>query len=106
MANQTAIPYIQTEPDLNQVQQNVNKVFRNMNNKVVALEDSVERLEIVGEVKLSTLTLAQFQQEAGSTWIESNGQSCVNTAYSKLTGNNLTPVVSVVGVNAYIKVNP
>lgn len=105
-ANQTQIPSVKTEMDsLNQVQQNVNKVFRNVDNKVTNLTTSVDQLEIIGEIKLSPLTLAQFQDQAGSAWIESNGQSSVGTSYAQLTGNKTVPSISISGTNSYIKVN-
>lgn len=103
--NQTSIPYIQSQPDLNATQQNVNKVFKNLNNKIFSLQQSNDQLQILGEVKFSALTLSQFQDEAGSTWIAANGQSCVGTDYSILSGNKIVPNVSVAGVNAFIKVN-
>jgi len=106
MSNQVQIPYLQT-PDnsLNQVQQNINKVLRNLNNQIVSINDSVEQLEIIGEIKLANLTLSQFQSTAGTNWILANGQSSVGTAYAQLTGNQTVPNISVSGTTAFIKVN-
>lgn len=104
-ANQTQIPVIQTsDKNIPQVQQNVNKVLRNLNDKITSLKTLVNQTEIIGEIKFASITLAQFQLIAGTGWILSNGQSCVNTAYSKLTGNNTVPNVTI-GINAFIKVN-
>jgi len=105
-ANQTQLPVIQTsDSSLTQVQQNANKVLRNLNNQITTLTTSLDQLEVIGEVKLSSLTLTQFQAATSTSWIEANGQSSVGTAYAQLTGNNTVPNVSVSGVNAYIKVN-
>ena len=106
MSNQIQIPSVKTEMDsLNQVQQNVNKVLRNLNNQIVSSSTSVSQMTIVGEIKLANLTLAQFQSIAGSTWILANGQSSVDTAYARLTGNTTVPTITVVGTTAFIKVN-
>ena len=106
MANQVQIPSVKTDDDaLNQTQQNVNKVLRNLNNQIVNNTTSASQLNIIGEVKLANLTLAQFQSFAGTNWILANGQSSVDTAYSKLTGNNVVPNITVTGTTAFIKVN-
>lgn len=106
MANQVQVPVIQS-PDSNvtQLQQNANKVLRNLNNQVVVLQGMVSEMEIIGEVKLAALTLDQFQSVAGLEWILANGQSSVGTEYAKLTGNNTVPTVTVAGTTAFIKVN-
>jgi hypothetical protein len=105
-ANQTQIPAVQT-PDnaMNQVQQNVNKVFRNLNNQIVEVQDSLGNLTIIGEIKLSPLTLAEFQEQASNDWIAANGQSCVGTKYNTVSGNTTVPNISVSGTNAFIRVN-
>ena len=103
---QTQIPTLQTPNDsLNQIQQNINKVLRNMFGQINTLTSSVDELEIIGEIKLSPLTLAQFQAQAGKGWIQANGQSCIGTQYSLLTANKTVPNISVTGANAFIKVN-
>ena len=106
MSNQTQIPYTQS-PDgvLNLVQQYVNKVFRNINNQLNDVQASVAQMNILGEIKFSPLTLSQFQAQAGDTWIEANGQSCVGTKYASQYGLNTVPTVSVSGCTAYIKVD-
>ena len=104
--NQTQIPVIQSaDTTTTQLQQNSNKVLRNLNNQITSLTTSVNQLQILGEIKLSPLTLSQFQTEAGSTWIAANGQSCIGTDYSNLTKNNTVPTITITGTNAYIKVN-
>lgn len=104
--NQRQIPVIQT-PDSNitQIQQNSNKVLRNLSNQVDSLNTSVDQLTILGEIKLASLTLAQFQSVAGTDWIAANGQSSVGTAYANLTKNLVVPNITVTGANAFIKVN-
>lgn len=104
--NQTQVPVIQTgTPSLTQVQQNANKVFRNINNQVVAIQSQVDQMTILGEIKLASLTLTQFQNIAGTNWILANGQSSVGTAYETLTGNKTVPTITVTGSTAFIKVN-
>lgn len=104
--NQTQIPVIQTpDQSTTQIQQNSNKVLRNLNNQITSLATSVDQMEIIGEVKFASLSLTQFQLISGTNWISANGQSCIGTQYSNLTKNNTVPNVSVTGVNAYIKVN-
>jgi hypothetical protein len=106
MSNQTAIPLIKTDDDsVNQIQQNTNKVFRNIYNQLSLVTSAVTELSIVGEIKLSALSLAQFQSIAGSTWILANGQSAVGTQYASKYGFTTVPTVTVAGTNSFIKVN-
>jgi len=106
MANQRQIPVIQ-HPDSTvvQLQQNTNKVFRNVSNQVTEAQTSINEMTIIGEIKLASLTLSQFQSVAGTNWIAANGQSSVGSKYASLTGNNTVPTISVSGANAYIRVN-
>jgi hypothetical protein len=104
--NQVQVPVIQSQdPTMTQVQQNANKVFRNINNQVVDLQNQVSQMEIIGEIKFSPISLAQFQAIAGDTWILANGQSSVGTKYASLYGFNTVPTITVAGTNAFIKVN-
>src|SRR5258706_4178591 len=106
MSNQIQIPLIHCKDgNLTQTQTNTNKVVSNLNNQIVALQNSVNQLTILGEIKLSPLTLAQVQNEAGNTLILANGQSVVDTEYAKLTGINVDPNITISGTNAFIKVN-
>lgn len=106
MSNQVQIPSVQTKDDsLNQVQQNVNKVFRNLNNQIVATATEVNEMIIIGEIKFAPLTLAQFQAQAGNDWILANGQSSVGTQYALMFKTNVVPNVSVSGTTAFIRVN-
>lgn len=106
MSNQTQIPVIQTtDGNLTQLQQNTNKVLRNIYNQIVSANAAIYSTIIIGEIKFSPLTLAQFQSTAGDTWIVANGQSCVGSIYSSLYGVNTVPNISVTGTNAFIKVN-
>ncbi len=104
--NQRQIPVIQT-PDnsVTQIQQNSNKVLRNLSNQVDDLNNSVNQTKIIGEVKFASLTLEQFQEIAGTNWILANGQSSVGTKYALLTGNNTVPTVTVTGTTTFIRVN-
>lgn len=106
MANQVQIPVIQT-PDGNvtQLQQNSNKVLRNLNNQINVLQGQMDQTEIIGEIKVASLTLSQFQSVAGTGWILANGQSSVGTKYAQLTGNNTVPTITVSGTTAFIRVN-
>jgi hypothetical protein len=106
MANQVQIPVIQNQDGaLTQLQQNTNKVLRNLNNQIVAAQISITQMTILGEIKLASLTLLQFQAIAGTDWILANGQSSVGTAYETLTGNKTVPTITIAGSTAFIKVN-
>lgn len=91
--------------DKTQLQQNANKVLRNIYGQLVPIQDFVTQNTIIGEIKFSPLTLAQFQAVAGDTWIAANGQSSVGTKYASQYGQNTVPNISVTGTNAFIKVN-
>lgn len=105
-ANQCQIPVIQTsENNITQIQQNANKVLRNLNNQINVLQTDVSQMTILGEIKLASLTLTQFQAIAGINWILANGQSSVGTAYETLTGNKVVPNITVAGSTSFIKVN-
>lgn len=105
-ANQIQIPQVTTNNnDLNQVQQNINKVFRNLNNQVVSLQRFESQNTILGEIKIANLTQAQFQGLAGDGWLLCNGQKCVDTDYSKLTKLTVVPNFTVSGINTFIRVN-
>ena len=105
-ANQTNIQYIQTQdPFINQIQQNVNRVFNNLFGKTTSLQTQISTFQGLGDIQLSALNLTQFQSVHGKTWILANGQSCIGTAYQAFTMNNTVPTISVSGANAYIKVN-
>lgn len=106
MANQTNIPIFQTNNGaLNLVQQNINKVFKNIYNQIVSNQETLNQMTILGEIKFSPLTLVQFQDQAGTNWIEANGQSSVGTLYAQTYKLNTVPNISVSGTNAFIKVN-
>ena len=106
MANQVNIPVIQTPvQSLTQVQQNVNKVLNNVYGQVSSIQSTVSKIQGIGDVILSPLTLMQFQTIHGTDWIIANGQSSVSTGYETLTGNKTVPTVTVSGVTAFIKVN-
>ena len=105
-ANQTQVPVIQTPNGaLTLVQQNTNKVLRNINNQVTGLNTEVSQIQGLGDVILSPLTLSQFQTIHGTDWILANGQSSVGTAYETLTNIKTVPTVTISGVNSFIKVN-
>lgn len=106
MPNQVNIPVIQTQvPSLTQVQQNANKVLTNIYNQLTTLQSSVSKIQGLGDVILSPLTLSQFQTIHGTGWIVSNGQSSVGTSYETLTGNKTVPTITVSGATAFIKVD-
>lgn len=106
MANQVQIPVIQgAGAATTQVQTNTNKVFTNLNNQITSLTSQINQTTIIGEVKLADLGVAQFQTQAGDNWVLANGQSSMGTAFSKLTGNNVVPTISIAGLMAFIRVN-
>lgn len=46
---------------------------------------------VIGEIKASMLTLAQFQAQFGTNWVLANGASATGTAYATLTGSTIVP---------------
>lgn len=105
-ANQRQIPVIQTENGtVTQLQQNSNKVLRNLSNNIDSIQTAIDEMTIVGEIKIANLSESQFQNIAGTNWLLANGQSCVDTNYSRLTGNKVVPTTSLTGINAFIRVN-
>ena len=105
-ANQIQVPVIQTQDsDMTQFQQNTNKVLRNLNNQIVSAQIDINQEIIIGEIKIASLTLDQFQNFAGTDWILANGQSSVGTKYAQLTGNNTVPTITVTGATTFIRVN-
>lgn len=104
--NQVQVPVIQTSVDsLTQIQQNTNKVLRNINNQVVTLQNTVNTIQAIGDVLFSPLTISQFQAAHSTDWIIANGQSAVGTAYEALTMNQTVPNITLSGAIAFIKVN-
>lgn len=105
-ANQRQIPVIQTQDGhVTQLQQNANKVLRNLSNNIVELQTDINQFTIIGEVKIASLSVEQFQSIAGSNWLLCNGQSCVDSDYSRLTGNNVVPTISLGGLNNFIRID-
>ena len=100
MVNQTQIPVLQhPDPIVTQVQQNTNKVLRNLGNQA-------NSANIIGEIKLADLSESQFQAQAGNNWLLCNGQTCSATAYASKTGNSTVPTISpLAGANYFIRVN-
>lgn len=104
--NQRQIPVIQTNTQaITQIQQNSNKVLRNLSNEIDSIQTDVSQIQGIGDIILSPLTLSQFQTIHGTNWIIANGQSSVSTAYETLTGSKTVPTVTVAGTNSFIKVN-
>lgn len=104
--NQRQIPVIQTaDANITQLQQNSNKVLRNISNQAISIQNSIDEMTIIGEVKIANLTVAQFQSIAGTNWLLTNGQSCVDTAYARLTGNKTVPTISLGSLNNFIRVD-
>jgi hypothetical protein len=91
--------------NLVQTQINANKVLRGLFNQIVDLNTFSSQNTIIGEIKFANLTIDQFQNIAGDDWILANGQACVGTSYSNLTGNNHVPTISLTGTTAFIRVN-
>lgn len=106
-ASQIQIPILHHDDAVvTQLQQNVNKVFKNFSNQTSSAQVEIAAMTIIGEVKQASLTVVQFQAVAGTGWLFCNGQSCVDTDYSRLTGNNVVPNITPVGgVNSFILVN-
>lgn len=100
MSQVVAFPKVQTQSrEVNQLQ----------NNAIAAVQQvssSIKKVSIIGEIKYSTLSLTQFQQQVGSDWVACNGASCVGSDYNILTGLLAVPNIAAVdGVNAFIRTN-
>lgn len=48
----------------------------------------------IGGTLRASLTLAQFQSQMGTNWIQCNGQSVVGTAYATLTAATVAPTIT------------
>lgn len=48
----------------------------------------------IGGILRASLSLAQFQNQMGTNWIQANGQSTSGTAYETLTGNAVAPNIT------------
>ena len=48
-------------------------------------------VHVLGEIKQSMLTVAQFQAEIGTTWVLCDGQSSVGSDYEAVTGKSTVP---------------
>jgi hypothetical protein len=110
MSNQVQIPVLQDPNGQTvQLQLNVNKVFRNLNNQLNSVQTSLDEMTVIGEIKTANLSLAQFQAVTGINWVLCDGSSCVATAYSKLTGNNTVPTITspfgISTINAFIRIS-
>lgn len=46
---------------------------------------------VIGEIKASMMTLAQFQAQFGTNWVLANGDSATGTAYATITGFTTLP---------------
>lgn len=68
---------------------------------------NVAGIHPIGGIYKAGITVAQFQAQMGTIWIEANGQSSVGTAYQTLTGNAVVPTLSpdVDGLTVMIRVN-
>ena len=98
MSDQVQIAIFKSDNnDINQIQQNVNKVLRNLSQRI--------ETDKLGDVRFSTLNLSQFLAAHGQGWIAANGQNCQDTAYGALFVQKTVPNIVVAGTNAYIKVN-
>ncbi len=92
---------IQTDDQkLNRIQTNLSNAFRDVGN-------FVSQTSLIGEVKFSPLSLAQFQQQVGSGWVNADGVTGVlRSSYNKLTNALVAPMVTApLGTNAYIRIN-
>jgi len=100
MAISVALPIVQT------TDRNVNQLQTNINQAIQQVANAVYLVTIIGEIKLSPLTLAQFQEQSGPQWVLCNGQTCTGSTYSSLTNNQKVPNISDLnGSHYYIRIN-
>ncbi len=98
--NTISFSKVQT-PDrtINQLQNNVLSTLNQIGN-------DVNTLLLIGEVKYSTLSLSQVQQQLGDSWVACNGASAVGSTYQQITGFKTVPTIATVsGLAAYIRIS-
>jgi hypothetical protein len=103
MANNNlfSLPKVQTSSRLiNQIQDNVRSQVAQ------GLQNAISASSAVGEVKGTTLTEAQLQDQLGGNWVVTDGRNVVGSKYQQLTGKNTIPTIAAVGdVTYFIRIN-
>jgi len=67
---------------------------------------SLAGIHPIGGTLRADLSVAQFQSQMGTNWIEANGQSSVGTQYEAITLNTVVPtIVDPDGLTVMIRVN-
>lgn len=100
MAIAVALPIVQT------TDRNVNQLQTNVNQAIQQVANAVFLVTIIGEVKLSPLTLAEFQNQTGKQWVLCDGSNVNGSTYTMLTNNQKVPNISkLAGCSYYIRIN-
>jgi hypothetical protein len=100
MVSLITIPKVQTQD------RNTNQLQNNANTAVGQLSSQINQINIIGEIKLSTLTLDQFQRQGGPGWVFCNGANCVGSTYNKITGNLVVPTIADLdGAHYFVRIN-
>jgi hypothetical protein len=87
--NQTQIPVlIHPDPVVTQLQQNVNRVLRNIASNS---SSTPTPSTAIGEVKSAFLTESQFQSQMGTNWVLCDGRSVTGSAFAALFGSSTLP---------------
>jgi hypothetical protein len=87
--------------------QELNRIQTNLGNTFSSVSNLFSQVSVIGEVKFSPLSLEQFQQQVGPSWVSADGvTSVLRTTYNTLTNALVAPLVTApIGTNAYIRVN-
>lgn len=99
--NLFSLPKIQTtNRQINQIQDNVRSQVAQ------GLQNAISASSAIGEVKGTTLTEDQLQNQLGGNWVLADGRNVVGSKYQQLTGNNTIPTIAAAGpVNYFIRIN-
>ncbi len=98
--NKVSFTKVQTEDrTTNQLQNNISGTLQQVGNLL-------SNVTIIGELKMSRLSLEQFVAQAGKGWVLCDGQSVVGSQYNKISGNLVAPTISSMsGANFFLRIN-
>ncbi len=90
-----SLPKVQTQDrTMNQLQDNVSTALQTLGNLV-------NQVTVIGEVKLATISLDQFQRQAGSGWVPCDGRSIVGSSLNKISGQLTAPTIA----SSFVRIN-
>lgn len=100
MSTPVTLPKVQTQD------RNINQLQNNVTNSLQSIGNKLNKVTIIGEIKLSPLTASQFQAQAGKGWITCDGSSIVGSELNQITGALVAPTIADLGSSHYyIRIN-